>query len=304
MIVSGETDWVLVEKMMLRSEVLRPCGIPCPVSWARSYPGGRDPYVHLDVLHFAKGLKVARELQSAVLGSFEKIYLGPSGSPYWRGAAVKAMLSARQKDITNGINMYVSVTDVQNWGKANLKFVQSANSIMEQAREITTERAVQTIGADIIETLIDTLDIRLCAHVQKRPLQGEFKSLLEIAGQFFDLRTACQHARVKFTDEPPKEWILPTAAAATVANTRVSKVTELCKGKLTASQVAVHFKTQKVEAGKKVTEISSRRVLVVEEINDTSVVLVEEGRKRKERFAVADFLSQFDVPTYKKPEDS
>jgi hypothetical protein len=170
--------------------------------------------------------------------------------------------------------------------------VQNANSIMERAREITTERAVQKLGADIIETLIDTLDIRLCAHVQKRPLQGDFKSLLEIAGQFgSDFRTACQHARAKFTDEPPKEWILPTtAAAATVSNTSVSKVTELRKGKLTASQVAVHFKTHKVEAGKKVTENSSRRVLVVEEINDTSVVLVEEGRKRKERFAVADFL--------------
>ena len=120
------------------------------------------------------------------------------------------MLPARQRDNTNGINMYASVTDVQNWGKANLKFVQSANSIMEQAREITTERAVQTIGADIIETLIDTLDICLCAHVQKRPLQGEFKSLPEIAGQFWgDFRTACLRARVKFTDEPPKAWILP-----------------------------------------------------------------------------------------------
>ncbi len=78
----------------------------------------------------------------------------------------------------------------------------------------------------------------------------------------------------------------------------------MCRGKLTASQVAVHFKTHRVEAGRKVTEISSRRVLVVEEISDTSVVLVEEGRRQKERFAVADFLSQFDVTTYKKPEDS
>ena len=43
-------------------------------------------------------------------------------------------------------------------------------------------------------------------------------------------------------------------------------------------------------------------MLVVEEINAMSVVLVEEGRKRKERVAVADFLSQFGVPTYKKAE--
>ena len=84
----------------------------------------------------------------------------------------------------------------------------------------------------------------------------------------------------------------------------MSKVTELSKGKLTENQLATHFKTHKVEAGKNVTEISSRRTLVVEEINDTHVVLVEEGRKRKERFAVADSLSQFDVPAYKKPEDA
>ena len=45
-------------------------------------------------------------------------------------------------------------------------------------------------------------------------------------------------------------------------------------------------------------------MLVVEEINDTFVVLVEEGRKRKERFAVADFLSQVDVQAHAKPEDS
>ena len=142
---------------------------------------------------------------------------------------------------------------------------------MELARAITIERAVQKLGADIIATLIDTLDIRLCAHIQKRPLQGEFKSLLEIAGQFWsDLRTACQHAHVKWTSEPPKDWILPTTdVAATVANARVSKVTELCKGKLTASQLAAHFKTHNIETGGKVKENSSSRVLVVEEINDT-----------------------------------
>ena len=145
------------------------CGIPS---------GGRDPFVLRDILRFAKGLKVAREPQSAVLGSFERIYLGPTGSPYWRGAAVKAMLSARQRDITNGVNLYCAMTDVQNWGKASVKLVQSANAIMELARGITAERAVQKLGADIIETRIDTLDIRLCAHIQKRPLQGEFTSLL------------------------------------------------------------------------------------------------------------------------------
>ena len=119
--VSGETDWGLVEKMMLRSETRRPHDIPFLVSWVRSSSGGKDPFVLRDVLRFAKGLKIARELPSVVLGSFEKIYLGPSGSPYWRGAAVKAMLSARQKDITNGINMYVTVADVSGWGKGSCK---------------------------------------------------------------------------------------------------------------------------------------------------------------------------------------
>ena len=115
--VSGETDWGLVEKMMLRSEVRRPHGVSHLVSWVRSSSGGTDPLVLRDVLRFAKGLKVARELQAVVLGAFENMYLGPSGSPYWRGAAVKAMLSARQKDITNGFSMDVSVTDVQKWAK-------------------------------------------------------------------------------------------------------------------------------------------------------------------------------------------
>ena len=102
------------------------------------------------------------------------------------------MLSARQKDITNGINMYVTVADVSGWGKGSLKFVHTANDIMELARSITIERAVQKLGADIIATLIDTLDTHLCAHIQKRPLQGEFKSLSEIAGQFgSDFRTSC-----------------------------------------------------------------------------------------------------------------
>ena len=45
-------------------------------------------------------------------------------------------------------------------------------------------------------------------------------------------------------------------------------------------------------------------MLVVEEISDTFVVLAEEGRTQKERFAVADFLSQFDVQAHTKPEDS
>ena len=119
------------------------------------------------------------------------------------------------------------------------------------------------------------------------------------------MRTACQHAHVKWTSEPPKDWILPTTdVAATVANARVSEVTELCKGKLTASQLAAHFKTHNIETGKRVKENSSSRVLVVEEINDTCVALVEDGRKRKERFAVADFLSQLDVQAHTKPEDS
>ena len=155
---------------------------------------------------------IARELPSVVLGSFEKVYLGPSGAPYWRGAAVKAMLSARLKDISNGINMYVTVQEVASWGKGSLKIVQAANDIMELARAITIERVVQKLGADIIDSVTDTLDIRLCAHIQKRPLKGEFKSLLEIAGHFWnDLRASCNVASIKWISEPPEEWILPTS---------------------------------------------------------------------------------------------
>ena len=79
--VSGETDWGLVEKMMLLSEFRRPHDISFLASWVRSSSGGKDTFVLRDVLRFTKGLKIARELPSAELGSFEKIYLGPSGSP-------------------------------------------------------------------------------------------------------------------------------------------------------------------------------------------------------------------------------
>ena len=174
------------------------------------------------------------------------------------------------------------------WGKGSLKIVQAANDIMELARAITIERVVQKLGADIIDSVTDTLDIRLCAHIQKRPLRGELKSLLEIAGHFGnDLRTACKDANIKWISEPPEDWILPTVEAA-VDNARVSKVTELCKGKLTESQLATHFKTYKIEVCKHVKEKSTNRILVVDKIILPFVVLVEVSHMRKERFAMSD----------------
>ena len=300
----GKADWDLVEKMMLRSEIRRPHDIPHLVAWVRSSSGGKNPFVLLDVLRFAKGLLIAREIPSVVLGSFEKVYLGPSGAPYWRGAVVKAMLSARLKDFVNGINMYVTVQDVAAWGKVSLKIVQAANDIMELARAITIEKVVQKLGADSIAVAMDTLDIRLCAHIQKRPLRGEFKSLLEIAGHFGnDLRTACKDANIKWISEPPEDWILPTVEAA-VDNARVSKVTELCKGKLTESQLADHFKTSNIEVGKHAKEKGTNRILVVEEIKHPFVELREVCRKRKERFGMSDFVAQFEAAAFTKPEDS
>ena len=83
---NGETDWAVVERMAQRSEIRRPEDIPELVAWVRSSSGGsKDPFVLSDVVRFVKGLKTPQEVPASVLGKFEKIYLGPSGLPHWRG---------------------------------------------------------------------------------------------------------------------------------------------------------------------------------------------------------------------------
>ena len=89
------------------------------------------------------------------IGKFEDIYLGPNGCPRWRAAVCMTCLFQGH---------YIAPTDVLNMPRS-LKFIQTADGLMQQGRD-----SLKNVD-DALSQLGD-LDIRLAAHVQKKPLIG------------------------------------------------------------------------------------------------------------------------------------
>ena len=294
------TDWDAVEARMKRSAVHRPTDVPFLIEFVRS--SCLSPRFDLldDVDQFSKRLQVVQEVPAKVMGKFESVYLGPSGSPLWRAAVWKAIMRAGSKYVSNGVNTYTTLSDVINMGKSvQLKPVQSAEVIMEQARDTESKSNIPT---HVTSDLIDTLGIRLVAHSKRL---GEFKSQLAIAGDFYHNMKSNVGATIV---DMPNEWILPqhgggddadTHANATKNNGKhcVSGTTSAC----TNVQIVMHMKLRGVEVGSAVIEKVSKEVFKVVKITADQISLVhKDGREQTASPSL--FLSLYDK-SKTKPEE-
>ena len=85
-----------------------------------------------------------------------------------------------------------------------LNLVMAAEVILEPARAITSDACGD---ADDKADLFDTLGVRLAAHIAKRPILGEFKSMSIIAGTWYRDLTLVNKAPLKTA--LPSGWTTP-----------------------------------------------------------------------------------------------
>ena len=181
-IKDGQPNWEKVEQIMRRTEIDRVIDIPEIIKWLKTSAGGaKDPWVLNDVVRLARSLKVMRDIPAGVLGKQGEVRLGHSNCPYWRGAVPKAILVARERDMVNNVNTYVTTGDARSVADKALKFVEIADSYMQRARELAQDKVLKKLLKEELDFVTDTADIRYVGHIRKRPLIGDFKSLTEIA---------------------------------------------------------------------------------------------------------------------------
>jgi hypothetical protein len=309
---NGEPDWTKIEQIMMRTEIDRAHEIPELIAWLKSSAGGiKDPWVLNDVARFARTLKVMRDIPAGVLGKMGEVKLGPSDCPYWRGAISKSILVARASDMVNNVNTYVVANDVRSFGLNSLKFIEVANSYMLRARELAQDKVLKKLPKDELDVVIDTADIRFVGHILKRPLRGEFTSLLQIGykmhGELVEL--ASKHS-LKYKVECPEDWAAadkhnPTGDKHCRVAPLALTVKELSKGSVTQEQAIAYLKGHGFEIAKDVREKGSQRTLVIKAIEPTCVVLhdVAKGDKaRDEQFAIHQMATHFE--SLAKPQQS
>ena len=289
----GSPDWAAVDLRARRTEVKRPDDIPHLVQFVRSSCMGSASNLLASIDIYAKSMKVVQEVQAQVLGKFESVYLGPSGCPLWREAVWKAIMRAPSKYIVNNVNTYVNQTDITNMGKQpQLKFVTSAEGVLEQARTIASDASVDK---DKARNLFDVLGVRLVAHNAKRPLIGEFKSMLAIAGDFYHQMTKLTPTLHHLTTELPTGWVLPQQTITIVEKAKaclgdISAMT----GSASTEQIVAHMKLHGVEEGCIVIEKSSKAKYHVAMITASEIKLTNDKNDQVERASTSMFLSLYD----------
>ena len=298
-----DNDWDGVQARMCRTEVKKPDDIPFLIEFVRSSCLLPSYDLLLDVDAYAKRMQLVQDIPARVLGKFESQYLGPSGSPMWRGAVWKACMRAPSKYITNNVNTYVNVNDVSKMGMpANLKMVSTAESILEQARTIAS-----AVGCDKNDSdnLFDVLGVRLVAHYGKRPLIGEFRSMLAIAGEWFHQMTLLAKRDLAYL--LPAGWQLPQQGANPNANTTAAKqpncVSNISANTVTDEQIVAHMKLKGISIGTAVVEKCSKDVYTVSAIIATAITVVSQNAPNKQLEVLPTmFLSLYDKTKF-KPED-
>ena len=238
----GSPNWEAVDMRARRSETNRPDDIPALINFVRSSCMGHGTLL-ANVDRYSKRLQIVQDVPAAVLGKFSSIYLGASGCPLWREAVFKACMRAPTRYIVNGVNTYITQSEVLSMGKKPvLQLVMSAEVILEQARAIASDACGD---ADDKADLFDTLGVRLAAHVVKRPILGEFKSMAAIAGKWYHDLSLVNKGPLKTAlpsgwTVPQNESVVAKSAGKKVHGPSVTGISML-PGAATAEQIIAHW---------------------------------------------------------------
>ena len=299
----GSPNWDAVDMRARRSETNRPDDIPALINFIRSSCMGPGTLL-VNVDRYSKRLQIVQDVPAAVLGKFSSIYLGASGCPLWREAVIKACMRAPTRHIVNGINTYFTQNDVLSMGKNPvLKLVISAEVILEQARAITSDACGD---ADDKADLFDILGVRLAAHIAKRPILGEFKSMFVIAGAWYRDLTLVNKGPLKTA--LPSGWTTPQNDSVDKNSGKKveSSVTgiSMLPGVATAEQIIAHLAANNIETGSSVIEVDSQCHFKVTSIDATLIKLTSITDGTESSSPPTEFLTMYCLAKSQKEEAS
>jgi len=271
----GNVDWEKVETMAERSTLDNQHEIKEYVAFVKSSAGSLDdPTIIKEADAYSKILTKVRDIPAAVLGRFDGVDLGPAGSPLWRAACLKIQLSS-EKATEHNVSKYFNPIDITNMSRGLRTIVLNANEIMEKSRAILKKADIpeSLMSASQLAEVNGRLDVRLVAHVMKRPVLGTFASLSEIGSAWHaDVAMLIKGSNVSL---PACPWGKvradePGASGASRMDTLVSS------SGLSLSHVVAHFTNKGIVVGTLVKTTDSQVVWKVLSIKKLTVELEEQ----------------------------
>ena len=212
----GNVDWEKAEVMACRSTLEHQHEITDIVKWVKSSAGGlEDPITLKEADSYSKTLSKVRDIPSCILGRFDGLDLGVTGSPLWRAACLKIQLSS-ERATDHNVSKYFNPIGISNMGKTLRPAVLAANDVMEKARAILKTVAITEgkVPASKLAEVSGRLDVRLVAHVMKRPVLGSFSTLSEIGCTWYaEMNELLKNSDLSMPSSPwgKQRWVATTS---------------------------------------------------------------------------------------------
>jgi len=272
----GEVDWVHVAMLAGRSEMQRDeTEIKYIIDFVSHASGGiKKPWVLTDIHGFSNTLTVRRELQPLHLSKLGTTDLGIGGKPFWIAACVKTMLSSPTATSKNEAKFFQPSDFTAMSGKL-APYISQCEDMMLKAHKFA--EAVKDIAKQI--TLVGRMDVRLVAHVFKRPILGQFASLSAIGETFWEelnelietqggkpLKTCPWATESSSDDDETTDHDGPCNAS--------KRIIEMKAGAPTDVDAVNHFKNLGFLVGTEVVETASQKTFIIKAISKNQIDLV------------------------------
>ena len=298
----GKPDWDSILIRLKRTEFRAVDDLPHYIDMVNHCFLGNDLLQKLDA--FAKTLKVVQPFPIMSLAKLGSVWLGPEGCPLFTEGVFKACMRAPSKHIINNQNVFFTSADAIALGKSHmLPFVQAADASLEQARALAST-LVQG-DATKKQELLDACFVRTASHILKRPIQGEFKSIGAIGGQFYsDMSMLVGQLETPM----PNSWTQPgSEASKALAKKASSKKGDVAVGASSSTQknpIVAHFNDKGLEVGSLVLEKVSKDKYEITRIKGDKISLkaVDGGETRESLTSL--FLSLYEQTSVPKEADA
>ncbi len=272
---SGKADWGAILSRMKRTEFKRVNALPHYIDIVKGcclLQTGKPNELLSNLDAFVKKQSHTEELPAASLAKLSQVWLGVNGCPHFVEGLFKACLKSPPRYIVNSQNVYLLQGDVLGFGKQQtLKFVQAGESNLATAHNIASQYAQH---AEMNE-LFDVLLVRTAAHIVRRPIFGEHKSLNAVASIWYkDVEKFIGH---KLQMTCPSEWHATVFAAPKLATKKLlgkqpqPNVSQPSTASL--DPTVQHFKDKGVERGSLVAEKVSKLKFEVVAVTESTITL-------------------------------
>jgi len=288
----GDIDWDIVVNLVLRSELQRSDQeIKHIADFVKNASGGiKTPWILQDIVAFSNSLSVRRELQSAHLSRLASTDLGIGGKPNWVIACVKTMLCSPTATTKNE-SKYFQPSDFTAMSGKLAPFIAQCEDMM-----ITANKLANNLKGASKLSVVGRMQVRLVAHVFKRPILGQFASLQEVCTKFIEEINECLEKENKKTVKNPWSQDSSSSSDDSDGEGTSTRIREMKPGAPTDADAIAHLKKLGFAVGVDIIETASQKRFTIKAIAKDKVDIASvETPITKKRVESEGFINEYTV---------